>query len=183
MLQNFLDKEIVYIGLGSNVGDRIANIREAVGLLRQMRRVEIIAVSSLYETEPVDIPSKDWFVNCALRIETDLACFELFFVLKEIELTMGRKKNLEDGSRRIDIDILVWENRVLGSDSLTIPHRELAKRRFALVPLDELNPGLVIPKLLKTPAELLKALDPAHAKYQVRKMEEKIDLKGNACNA
>lgn len=183
MLHDFLDKEIVYIGLGSNLGDRIANIREAIGLLRQMRRVELVAISSLYETEPVDIASKDWFVNCALKIETELACFELFFVLKEIELTMGRMKNPEDGSRKIDLDILVWENRILGSDSLTIPHRELQKRKFALVPLDELNPGLVVPKLHKTPKELLEGLDTPHKKYQIRKMEEKIDLKGNTCNA
>jgi 2-amino-4-hydroxy-6-hydroxymethyldihydropteridine diphosphokinase len=183
MLHDFLDKEIVYIGIGSNVGDRVANIKEAVGLVRLMRRLDIIAISSLYETEPVDIDSRDWFVNCVLKIETDLACFELFFVLKEIEMTMGRRKSPEDGSRNIDLDILVWQNRVLGSDSLTIPHRELARRKFALVPLDELQPGLVVPKLNKTPRELLNGLEPAYEKYEVKKMEERIDLKGNACNA
>jgi len=176
MLTDFLDKEIVYIGLGSNMGDRVSLIRKAEELIRKIPRINVLEVSSLYETEPVDMKSDDWFINCIVAIETDLACFELLFILQEIETTMGRKKSAEKVSRPIDIDILVWENRVLGSESLCIPHSELHKRKFILIPLDEINANMKIPKHNMTPQELLDNLEGEDARYEIRIMEDKIDI-------
>ncbi|HRZ86299.1 MAG TPA: 2-amino-4-hydroxy-6-hydroxymethyldihydropteridine diphosphokinase [bacterium] len=183
MLNDFLDKEVVYVGIGSNTGDRIASIKESIGLLKRMSRIEIVDISSLYETEPVDVATTDWFINCVLKIETDLACFELFFILKEIEQTMGRVKDRVNGSRTIDLDLLVWENRVLGSDTLTIPHHELHNRRFALEPLKEINPGLKIPRLNKTPGELIEALQGKYRTYAVKKVVDRDELKNLTAHA
>ncbi|MFC2149465.1 2-amino-4-hydroxy-6-hydroxymethyldihydropteridine diphosphokinase [Candidatus Auribacterota bacterium] len=170
MLKDFLSKEIVYLGLGSNVGDKIESISRAIDLLAKMPRVDILKVSSLYETEPVELKTDDLFINCVVMIETDFACFEMLFILKEMEATLGRVKGRECGAREIDIDILVWENRVLGSDALTIPHKEIANRKFVLIPLNELNSTLEVPRYNKRPAELLEQMSVENKRYEVKQV-------------
>ena len=127
----------VFLSLGSNLGDRVENIRRALELLPQSG-VEIRRLSSLYKTEPVDYHAQAWFVNCVAEAATGLMPMQLLKAVKKVERAMGRRAGVLKGPRPIDIDILLYENAVVRSATLTIPHERLAERRFVLVPLREL---------------------------------------------
>jgi 2-amino-4-hydroxy-6-hydroxymethyldihydropteridine diphosphokinase len=135
-----------YLSLGSNVGDREANLRRAVEALGE-HGVEVEAVSSLYETEPVgEILDQPDFLNAAVRIRTELGPEELLDVCKAIEVEEGRMFGApRHGPRPIDIDVLLLGELEVETDRLTIPHPELTSRRFVLVPLLELDPELALP--------------------------------------
>jgi len=145
----------VYLSLGSNLGDREKNLRAAVVALKQ--QVEVEAVSFWYETEPVGIIDQPGFLNLALVATTSLDPPELLKLVKRIEEQIGRRPTYRWGPRLIDIDILLYADRVVEGLDLTIPHRELAHRAFALVPLAEIDPQAFHPVLHKTVQELMDA--------------------------
>ena len=150
-------KQEIYIGLGSNIGDRLANIRKAIELMNK-EGIEIIKGSSLYETEPVGYKAQGWFLNSVVKAKTELSPVRLWKRLEKIERSMGRKREIKWGPRIIDLDILFYGNRILNGKELKIPHSELHKRRFVLVPLEEIAPKLVHPVFKKTISELSKDL-------------------------
>jgi 2-amino-4-hydroxy-6-hydroxymethyldihydropteridine diphosphokinase len=135
-----------YLGLGSNVGDRLANLRAAVGELRK-RGVTVVAESSVYETAPQgEILDQPDFLNAAVAIDTDLGPGELLDVCKEIERELGREQGRPRHSPRpIDVDLLLLGEHEYRSERLTIPHAEVSSRRFVLEPLLELDPELALP--------------------------------------
>jgi 2-amino-4-hydroxy-6-hydroxymethyldihydropteridine diphosphokinase len=146
----------VYIGIGSNLGDRKANIVEAVDRVSKLPSTRVVRASSLYESEPLG-DAKTWFVNSVIEIETEIAPDALLRKLKAIEQAMGRKrvKGKRWGSRVIDLDILLWNQEVVEKRSLRIPHPEMHKRRFVLLPLAELAPHVVHPNLGQSVSSLL----------------------------
>ena len=149
----------VYIGLGSNLGDRKANIREAEEKLAALPDTRIVKASSLYESEPLG-NAKTWFVNSVLEIETEFEPDELLKRTKAIETAMGRKrvKGKRWGSRIIDLDLLLFDNQTVNKRNLKLPHPEMQKRRFVLLPLSELAPHVTHPQLGSTISELLGGL-------------------------
>jgi 2-amino-4-hydroxy-6-hydroxymethyldihydropteridine diphosphokinase len=146
----------VFIGLGSNLGDRRANILEALDRVRKLPESRITKESSLYESEPHG-DAKTWFVNGVIEIETTLTPENLLKKLKAIESAMGRKrvKGKRWGSRIIDLDILFYGSLVVRKRTLKIPHPEMANRRFVLLPLSELGPQVIHPVLQASVSELL----------------------------
>ena len=147
-------KKTIYLSLGSNVGDRAAQIARAVQALAAAG-VRVARRSSLYTTEPVDVRTQSWFLNCVLEAETDLMPRQLLRALQEVERTLGRKKRVRRGPRVIDIDLLLYGASVVHAPELEEPHPRMAERRFVLVPLAELAPGLRHPTLHKSVTELL----------------------------
>jgi 2-amino-4-hydroxy-6-hydroxymethyldihydropteridine diphosphokinase len=146
----------VYIGIGSNLGDRKANSLEAIDRVSKLPGTRVVRASSLYESEPLG-DAKTWFVNSVIEIETELSPDELLRKLKAIEKAMGRKrvKGKRWGSRVIDLDILLCNQDVVEKRSLKIPHPEMHRRRFVLLPLAELAPHVVHPQLGQSVSALL----------------------------
>jgi 2-amino-4-hydroxy-6-hydroxymethyldihydropteridine diphosphokinase len=135
-----------YVGLGANLGDREATIGRAVELLREVRETEVVAVSSLRETEPVGLEDQPRFMNGAVALETALTPRALLGELLEIERRLGRTRGgPRFGPRTIDLDLLVCGDTEIDEPGLTVPHPRLHERRFALEPLAEIAPGLVVP--------------------------------------
>ena len=133
--------EIIYLSLGSNVGDRAKNLKAAIAALPDAG-VSVRRVSALYETEPVDYLEQAWFLNCAVEGETELPAFELLRRLRAIESRMGSRKLVAKGPRLIDLDILVYGQETIDTPELQVPHPRMTLRRFVLVPLAEIAPGL-----------------------------------------
>ena len=133
-------KKTVYLSLGSNLDDRVKNLRDAIAALANAP-VHVVRVSSVYETEPVDYLEQSWFLNCAVEAETELAALELLHTLRPIEAQMGSKKLVAKGPRLIDIDILLYGNEVIDTPELQIPHPRMHLRRFVLQPLAEIAPN------------------------------------------
>jgi len=134
-----------FVGIGSNLGDREATLRQAVELLAAEEGVEVVAVSELRETEPVGPVEQGPFLNGAVRLATELPPRELLERLLAIEQRLGRVRKERFGPRTIDLDLLVYGELVIDEPGLTIPHPRLHERRFALDPLADLAPDLVIP--------------------------------------
>jgi 2-amino-4-hydroxy-6-hydroxymethyldihydropteridine diphosphokinase len=135
-----------YVGLGANLGRREANLESALALLRREPGVEVVAVSSIRETEPVGIVDQPRFLNAAAAVETELPPRELLDRLLAVERTLGRtREGRRFGPRKIDLDLLLYGDAVVSAPGLEVPHPRLHERRFALEPLAELDPGLVVP--------------------------------------
>jgi 2-amino-4-hydroxy-6-hydroxymethyldihydropteridine diphosphokinase len=154
--ETILVAETAYLSLGSNLGDRAANLRAAVAQLDVAGR--LLAVSAFYETQPVDVPDQPWFLNCIAAIETDKTPRELLQLALRVEAAMGRVRMLEKGARKIDIDIVLFGDWVVDEPGLKIPHPAMHQRRFVLEPLVEIAPETRHPGLGKTAQELLAAL-------------------------
>ena len=155
----------VYLSLGSNVGDREAHLRDAQARLGAVGRVS--AVSSFYETEPVEFTEQPWFLNCAVALETAQTPQPLMTSILNLEEAMGRRRVQKKGPRTIDIDILLFGDTILNSPEITVPHPAMHERRFVLEPLAEIAPNVRHPLLNKTILELRDALPPGQT---VRKL-------------
>jgi 2-amino-4-hydroxy-6-hydroxymethyldihydropteridine diphosphokinase len=158
---------LVYLSLGSNVGDREAQLRDAQARLGAAGRV--VAASSFYETEPVEFTEQPWFLNFALALETSNTPQQLMTAILRIEEEMGRRRVQKKGPRPIDIDILLFDDIIMDSTNLTIPHPALHQRRFVLEPMAEIASEVLHPGLKKTIRELRDALPPGQV---VRKLEK-----------
>jgi len=150
--------ETVFIGFGSNVGDRVDHCDRAVTLLSLLPHSRLQGVSLLYETEPVrdrTDPGEGWFLNGVVQLETAIKPGSLLTTLQEIERALGRDDDNRSGPRTIDLDILFYGDHVMKEPGLTIPHPRLHQRRFVLMPMNELDPLWVHPTLKQSVAQLL----------------------------
>jgi 2-amino-4-hydroxy-6-hydroxymethyldihydropteridine diphosphokinase len=150
----------VFIGIGSNLGNRRAQYQKALARIAVLPKTRIVKTSSLYESEPIG-DAKNWYINGVIEIETDFSPPQLLHRLQEIELALGRKRTAETkkwSSRKIDLDILLFDNQTVDSRTLKVPHPELHNRRFVLLPLCELAPHLTHPRLGVTITDLLVSL-------------------------
>ncbi|HXI10242.1 MAG TPA: 2-amino-4-hydroxy-6-hydroxymethyldihydropteridine diphosphokinase [Thermodesulfobacteriota bacterium] len=163
----------VFISMGSNLGDRVANCREAVRRLAGYDGVRVVKTSSLYETEPWGVTDQGPFINAVVEIDTGLAPEPLFELLKSIEAEMGRTKGRRWGPRLIDLDLIFYGDRVVDTERLKVPHPSVEERAFVLVPLSELAPGFTHPASGRPVSEILSGL-PESEKSGVKKLTEKI---------
>lgn len=138
-------KRVVYIGLGSNLGDKRENLDTALKALGSADGVRIIKVSSLYQSEPWGYKDQDEFLNQVVELETELDALELLHLLQTIEIDMGRQRAAKWGPRNIDLDILLYGDEVFQSDELQVPHAHMRERLFVLIPLQEINSEIVFP--------------------------------------
>lgn len=132
-----------FIGLGSNIGDRCAYLQNAVRAISIHKEVALKGVSSVYETSPVGGPPQDDYLNAVIKVETSLEALSLLDLLLEIEAKAGRKREIENGPRVIDLDLLLYGTSVIQEERLTVPHPEMQKRLFVLIPLLEIDENLV----------------------------------------
>lgn len=158
-------QKTAYLSLGSNVGERRANLERALTALAELGEVK--AVSSFYETEPMERTDQPWFLNCAMALETELMPKQLLAKLLAIEKSMGRKRAPGKGPRVIDIDIVLFGSSVVDAPGLTIPHPAMHERRFVLEPLAEIAPEVRHPVFKKTAREMRDTLPPGQAVRRV----------------
>lgn len=145
---------IAYIGLGANLGDPRRQLEEALGRLAAAEEVEVLKVSTFYLNPPLGPPDQPWYINAVAQIRTRLAPEELWWVLRRVEEAMGRLRRERWGPRLIDLDLLLYDGVIAEGPELAIPHPEMHRRAFVLVPLAEIAPEAWHPVLQKTAAEL-----------------------------
>jgi 2-amino-4-hydroxy-6-hydroxymethyldihydropteridine diphosphokinase len=150
--------ETVLLSLGTNLGDRVANLRGAIAALAGIG-VRVKKVSSFYETEPVDYLEQPWFLNCVVEGETQVPPAELLRSLRGIEQRMGSKKEMAKGPRLIDMDILLYGKHTIATEELQVPHPRMLLRRFVLQPLAEIAPEVKHPAWIGTAREMLERVE------------------------
>ena len=150
--------ETVYLGLGSNLQDRLSFLKKAIENLNRHKKISVKKISSVYETDPVGGELQGRYLNAVCAIATDLEPKELLRVTKEIEYEMGRRRKGTWEARFIDIDILIYPGTVIASEDLNLPHPLLAERFFVLVPLAEIAPNIIPPGFRKSASQLLEEL-------------------------
>ena len=153
--------KVVYLSLGSNVGDRVANLKTTLERLGKLGKVT--AVSSSYDTEPVEFAAQPWFLNCAVELDTEKMPKQLLAAILEIEKEMGRRRTQKKGPRTLDIDILLFGNSIIKMKGLTIPHPAMHERRFVLEPLAEIAPEARHPVFKRSVRDLRDTLPPGQA--------------------
>jgi len=147
-------KKLVYLSLGSNLGDREKHLREAISRLQDLGVIR--QISTFYETQPVEVQTEQpWFLNCAVAMETELLPLEFLARMLAVEQSMGRIRTEPKGPRIIDIDIVFFGDDVLDTSELTVPHPAMHQRRFVLEPLAEIAPDMVLPRQSRSVKELL----------------------------
>ncbi|MGA2316681.1 MAG: 2-amino-4-hydroxy-6-hydroxymethyldihydropteridine diphosphokinase [Thermodesulfobacteriota bacterium] len=146
---------IAYIGIGSNLGDKLHHCEKAISEILKIDRHKLLAKSSLFKTQPIGYTSQNWFVNGVIKIETDLEAPELLRTLKTIESQLGRTETFRWGPRTIDLDILFLDDIEIHTEELQIPHPLIQDRQFVLIPLAEIDRNFIHPVLKKTVQELL----------------------------
>jgi 2-amino-4-hydroxy-6-hydroxymethyldihydropteridine diphosphokinase len=160
--------KLVYLSMGSNVGDRAANLNAAIARLGAFG--DVVAVSSFYETEPVELAAQAWFLNCAVKLDTEKMPKQLLAAILDLEQEMGRRRVQKSGPRSIDIDILLFGNSIVDTRGLTVPHPAMHQRRFVLEPLAEIAPEVRHPVFKRTIRELRDALPPGQAVHKASKI-------------
>ena len=158
-------RRVIYLSLGSNLGARESNLARGIDALQRVG-IAVEDRSSIYETEPVGLADQPWFLNQVIRGETDQTAVKLLEVCKGIEREIGRTKSERFGPRILDIDILLYGEDTIREESLQIPHPRMNERRFVLVPLVEIAPGLRDPRSGEQYAEILKRLDEGKKVFQ-----------------
>ena len=156
------EKAQVWIGLGTNQGDRENNLFQARNLLDP--EVKVLEISPIYQTEPWGFKDQPDFLNQVIKAETALTPSDLLKKLKQIERDLGREETFRNGPRLIDLDILFYDQMIIDLEDLKIPHPRIPERGFVLVPLADLAPDLISPKSGKSITEMLKEIDPAGVK-------------------
>jgi 2-amino-4-hydroxy-6-hydroxymethyldihydropteridine diphosphokinase len=151
-------RHIAYIGIGSNLDDRVHQCEEAIAEILKVDRHTLLAKSSFFKTEPVGYTLQDWFINGVVKVETDLEASDLLQSLKTIERQLGRVETFRWGPRSIDLDILFFDGTCIETPELQIPHPRLQERKFVLVPLAEIDSNLFHPVFKKTIQDLLNEL-------------------------
>ena len=162
---------LVYIGFGSNIGDRLAHIQNAIHALSKTEGITLQKISSIYQTDPVGYETQAQFLNGVAAIQTDLPPLSLLRTLKDIEALVGRQHRIRWGPREIDLDILIYGDLCLHTEKLVIPHPEMHLRRFVLVPLVEIAPALVHPILKESIQTLLERLEDDKSVSKSRSIE------------
>lgn len=149
-----------YLSIGSNIGERLKFVEQAVSFLGLCEEINIIQTSALYETEPWGIKDQNWFLNVAVEINTTLSPQDLLVKCNQIESTLGRNRNIEKrwGERTVDIDIIFYGTEIINTDILVVPHTRMHERAFVLVPMLEIAPEFVHPIFNKTIADLYESL-------------------------
>ncbi len=165
---------LAYLGLGSNIGNRIGYIRRSLVALSRLPKTKVTKVSSLYETEPYGKKEQPWFINIVVEVSTELSPLELFKKCKSIENKLGRQKREKWAEREIDIDILLYDEIIFSTPELQIPHPDMHNRRFVLIPLSEIAPNIIHPVFKKSVSELLIECKDT---TKIIHIPEKIDLK------
>ena len=163
--------EDAYIGIGSNMGDRVRVCLLAVREIHRLPYTRVVAVSSLYETQPVGASQTAWFINGAAHVKTDLPPLELMRACLKIEETVGRIRVERGEPRPLDLDLLLYGMRFLVADEVTVPHPRMASRRFVLEPLAEINREIVHPLLNKTIGTLLSELEDPHTVLRIQPVD------------
>jgi len=146
---------IAYIGIGSNIGDKVQQCEKAIAEILKIDHHKLLAKSPFFKTKPIGYAAQDWFVNGVVKIETDLDPPDLLHVLKAIESRLGRTETFHWGPREIDLDILLFDSKEIQMEELQIPHPLFHERQFVLMPLAEIDRDLVHPVLKKTIGEIL----------------------------
>ena len=149
---------VAYIGFGSNIGDRLKHIQNAIHVLSKTEGISLQKISSVYKTDPVGYETQGEFLNGVAAIQTNLSPLSLLHTLKDIETAIGRQHRIRWGPREIDLDILIYGDLCLQTEQLVVPHPEMHLRRFVLVPLAEITPNLVHPVFQETIQKLLERL-------------------------
>ncbi|MED3690015.1 2-amino-4-hydroxy-6-hydroxymethyldihydropteridine diphosphokinase [Peribacillus butanolivorans] len=138
---------ISYLSIGSNLGDRLVTIQSAFRLLDENSHIELVACSSLYETDPVGYADQDCFLNAVFKVKTDLKPEELLRTCMQIEQELGRKREVRWGPRTLDLDILLYNHENIETEILSVPHPRMQERAFVLVPLMEVDPDIKLPQM------------------------------------
>ena len=162
----------VFLSLGSNIEDRFENLKKALKVLKKSPKIEIIKLSSVYETEPWEVESPNWFLNLVLKAECKLPPLQLLDLLEEIEKKLGRKAKSDNSPRTVDMDILFYNDWIFHTPGLVVPHPLLHKRRFVLAPLAEIEPELEHPQFHKDIKSVLEELDDKTQVKFYKKAEE-----------
>jgi 2-amino-4-hydroxy-6-hydroxymethyldihydropteridine diphosphokinase len=153
-----LDSTIAYIGIGSNLGDKLFNCRDSIDKINKLPGCHVSAVSAIFKTEPVGVTGQPWYANCVVELSTTQVPSQLLKGLLSVESDMGRIRKKRWEARIVDLDILLFGQEIIESDNLIIPHPLLHKRQFVLEPLYQLAPDLVHPVLKLTMNQLLNKL-------------------------
>lgn len=151
---------LVAVGIGGNVGDRVRVLSQAISLLQKNPFIKSLQSSSWYETVPIGYEPQPLFLNGALALHTDLSPDELLVCLQEIEVTLGRHRTIPNGPRTVDMDLLFYGDLLIDTGHLTVPHPRCAQRAFVLVPLSEILPNFIHPRLNRSISDLLADLGP-----------------------